>query len=32
MKKKPIKKIDSQKKLYDILRNLEKEKLPFQND
>ena len=32
MKKKPTKKNDSQKKLHDILRKLEKEKLPFQND
>ena len=32
MKKKPTKKKESQKKLHDILRKLEKEKLPFQKD
>jgi len=32
MKKKPTQKNDSQKKLHDILRKLEKENLPFQKD
>ena len=32
MKKKSTKKNHSEKKLHDILRKLEKEKLPFQND
>ena len=32
MKKKITHKNESQKKLHDILRTLEKEKIPFQND